>query len=340
VNAITTKTEEETQLKEGLLEIANSVEGKTMDEIMAMVSSQIDEAKKHYKDELDFSLNENFEPRTIVGDNYANKTERIYGNNDVEGPDAFHGTHVAGIVGAVRNNGKGMDGIAGDVAKIMSVRVVPNGDERDKDIANAIRYAVDNGAKVINMSFGKAYSPEADLVWAAMKYAQKKNILLVHGAGNDNLNIDTLIHYPTPYKIGKKKPFVNNCITVGASTMDNGALKADYSNYGTHVDLFAPGSTIYSTIPDNTYKDADGTSMASPVVAGCASLLWAYFPHLTPKQVKEILMATVDKNDDTVVLSKDRKGNKRTTTFSKISTAGGTINVYKAVQLAYEKYNK
>lgn len=345
VDAIVPKDEKETSMKQGLQQLIKSnipdLDNKNIDDIIVLINQQLKEGEDHYKVEVDYQLNEDYDARSVVGDDYSNKTEKYYGNNDVEGPDAMHGTHVAGIIAAVRNNGKGMNGIAGDVAKIMSVRVVPNGDERDKDIANAIRYAVDNGARVINMSFGKGYSPEANLVWKAMKYAQKKNVLLVHGAGNDNVNVDTENRYPSKFKDGADKPFIKNCITVGANTDDNTELKADFSNYGVKkVDLFAPGTAIYSTVIDNKYKNLDGTSMASPAVAGCAAFLWAYFPHLKVVQVKEILMASVDKVSSKVTIGKNDKGEMVTSTFTDLSVAGGTIDLLSAVKLAYEKYSK
>jgi cell wall-associated protease len=150
----------------------------------------------------------------LVGDNYADSNERNYGNNDVTGPDAKHGSHVAGIIGADRYNNIGIMGVANNVS-IMAIRVVPTGDERDKDVANGIRYAVDNGAKVINMSFGKGYKWDKKVVDEAVKYAEEKGVLLVHAAGNDNLNNDTADVYPNKYyegaefeayKLANKKP--------------------------------------------------------------------------------------------------------------------------------------
>jgi subtilisin family serine protease len=233
-----------------------------------------------------------------------------------------------------------MDGIAGDVAKILVVRAVPDGDERDKDVANAIIYAVDNGAKVINMSFGKPFSPDKEKVWDAMKYAEKKGILMVHAAGNDNKNVDTEFNYPTNFKDNENKSFVNNWITVGASTRYNDKLKASFSNYGREeVDIFAPGLEIYATVTGNKYKFLQGTSMASPVVAGCAAMLWSYFPHLTAEQVKDILLKTANKS--TVATTAGGEGEnspKIETTFDQLSVAGGVVDIYKAVKYAYENY--
>lgn len=301
--------------------------GKTMTEFGAEVMSEIGEVAKHYEDQVNYHLNLDYDPRAIVGDNYENIKEHIYGNNDVDGPDSNHGTHVSGIIAAKRNNGIGMDGIAGDGnVKILSVRTVPNGDERDKDVANAIRYAVDQGAKVLNMSFGKAYSPDKEVVWDAFKYAEKKGVLLIKAAGNDDLNIDVDIHYPTVYN-DKGEAVSNNVITVGSSTSDPLVLKSSFSNYGKKsVDVFAPGSEIYSAIPtrDGKYKSNSGTSMASPVVAGVAALIWSHYPSLTASQVKQIIMESVNKNDQ----------------LKEISVTGGVVDAYKAVQLADQMVSK
>ncbi|PQL95219.1 S8 family peptidase [Apibacter adventoris] len=310
-----------------------SVKGKTIDEFEKIALAQLKEGLDYFGNQEKYMLNKDFDPRNIVGDNYADLTQKYYGNQEVEGPDALHGTHVSGIIAAERNNHIGMDGIAGDVAKIMVVRAVPNGDERDKDIANAIFYAVDNGAKIINMSFGKSFSPNKERVWEAMKYAESKGVLMVHAAGNDNKNLDLTFNYPTNYKDGEKTSFVNNWITVGASTRYNDKLKASFSNYGQKVDIFAPGLEIYSTITKSGYKFLQGTSMASPVVAGCAALLWAYFPNLTAIEVKDILIKTSNKNTDPLLLDEDAD-----TTFDKLSVSGGVVDVYKAVKYAYENY--
>lgn len=333
----------EPQLKEFFLQMAQNpgLAGKTADEIQKEADEQLDEAEKYYSTQLK-QLDLTLDTRSIVGDDYSNLTQIDYGNNEVEGPDALHGTHVSGIIAAERNNNIGMDGIAGDVAKILVVRAVPDGDERDKDIANAIFYAVDNGAKVINMSFGKDYSPNKERVWEAMKYAEKKGVLMVHAAGNDNKFVDKEINFPTNFKDNENKSFVNNWITVGASTRYNDNLKASFSNYGKEkVDIFAPGLEIYSTVNGSKYRFLQGTSMASPVVAGCAALLWAYFPELTAVQVKDILMKTANKSTAPVIAGGEEENinsPKIETTFDQLSVSGGVVDVYKAVKHAYEHY--
>jgi subtilisin family serine protease len=300
--------------------------------------NEIGDVLKHFQDELDYDYNLDFNPRPgIVGDDPKNPEERFYGNNDVTGPEAEHGTHVAGIIGAVRNNNIGINGVA-DHVWIMSVRTVPSGDERDKDIANAIRYAADHGAKVVNMSFGKGYSPDKKVVDEAVKYAMSKDVLLVHAAGNDGKNLDKEKNFPTRvYADGSGS--AGAWIEVGASGFkDDSTLVAAFSNYGrTSVDVFAPGVHIHSTIPGSKYADYDGTSMASPVVAGLAALIREYYPKLTALQVKDIIMRSVDKPNHLV--SVQENGLSNSVLFSDVCISGGIVNAYNALKLA-EHYKK
>ncbi len=168
------------------------------------VAKSLQQAVDHYGDQVNYAYNTEFNPRHIVGDNYDDLYEQYYGNNDVIGPDAGHGTHVAGIIAADRNNDIGVRGIAENV-KIMVIRAVPDGDERDKDVANAIRYAVDNGAHIINMSFGKDYSNGKEAVDKAVQYAEQKGVLIVHAAGNDSDNLDETENYPTRKYLNSQK---------------------------------------------------------------------------------------------------------------------------------------
>jgi hypothetical protein len=269
--------------------------------------------------------------KNIVGDDESNFEDRSYGNNDVMASTPFHGTHCSGIIGAVRDNGIGMQGIADNV-EIMMVRAVPDGDEHDKDIALAIRYAVDNGARVISMSFGKSFSPQKKWVDDAFRYAAKKGVLLVHAAGNDSKNIDTTDNFPSVVFLKSKKK-AKNVITVGASgNQKNGGLTAAFSNYGKdQVDVFAPGVAIYSTIPGgNTYGKASGTSMACPVVAGIASLLMEYYPGLSYSQVKKAIEQSVVKPGDKVRNPETRKK----VDMSELCRTGGIVNAYEAVKAA------
>ena len=294
------------------------------------IMSDVLEGVKLYQVIVDYSYNPDFDSRLIVGDDYSNVYEKNYGNNDVTGPDPEHGTHVAGIIAADRKNAIGINGIADNV-RIMSVRTVPsNGDERDKDVANAILYAVNNGASIVNMSFGKSFSPGKSAVDAAVKYAEKKGVLLIHSAGNDGQDIDTQKDFPTRYyQDGKEAP---NWLEVGATAWgqdDN--FVARFSNYGKKsVDLFAPGVDIYSTVPKNKFKKESGTSMSCPTVTGVAALLMSYFPDLTSFQILDIIKKSTRKFDGLRV----RKPGGGKMNFSELSNTGGLINAYEAVKMA------
>ncbi|HTB51775.1 MAG TPA: S8 family serine peptidase [Ferruginibacter sp.] len=271
--------------------------------------------------------------KEIVQDDETNINDRDYGNNDIMASTPFHGTHCSGIIGAARDNGKGIDGIADNV-RIMMVRAVPDGDEHDKDIANAIRYAVDNGAQIISMSFGKDFSPQKQWVDDAVRYAESKNVLLIHAAGNDAKDIDSTDNFPNPNFIDGKGR-ATNWITVGASGDPlNGGITASFSNYGKkEVDIFAPGVQIYSTIPGpggNNYGNASGTSMATPVVAGTAAFLLEYFPTLTAQQLKFIL----EKSAQNPGVDVKMPGSDETVNMSELCTSGGIVNAYAAAKLA------
>lgn len=322
----------------GRLATDPSVKGKSPKEVQKFLEDQMKEAIDYFGPQANKQYNLDFDPRAeIVGDNYEDYTERSYGNNHYEGPDAQHGTHVAGIIAGTPQGTEVQYGVGYKTAKIMSVRTVPNGDERDKDVANAIRYAVDNGAKILNMSFGKPVSPGKNVVWEAFKYAQDKGVLLVKAAGNENENIAENVYYPTNFKtVSDPAPFVNNMIVVGASTNDNEFLRAGFSNYNQKmVDVFAPGEKIYSTVPDGKYEYLQGTSMAAPVVAGAASVLWAYMPNLTPAQIIESLVNTSNKSSVNAMITSNT--NNR---FDLISRAGGVIDVRKAAEYAFTNFYK
>ncbi|WP_426059651.1 S8 family serine peptidase [Hymenobacter sp. B1770] len=292
----------------------------------------LNEALTHSRDRLEKSLNPDYNPRALVGDDLTNLTETGYGNPDSQGPDATHGTHCAGIIAGVRSNQLGADGVAASV-RIMSVRSTPSGDERDKDVANAIRYAVDNGAQIISMSFGKDFSPDKAAVDAAMQYADQKGVLLVHAAGNSSRDTDAGRNFPSArYLSGQDIP---NQITVGASSrLNTEQLVAEFSNYGKQtVDVFAPGVDIYSSTPGNTYGTFSGTSMAAPVVAGVAAVLKAYFPQLTPQQLKQIIMQSAVPYHTKVL----KPGTKKSVDFATLSRSGGIVNLYEAVKLAEQQ---
>lgn len=311
--------------------------------LTGMTKSEFDKEIIDYKDhvygQLNYNLNVEYDGRKIVGDNPDDINNRKYGNNNVVGPEpkeAKHGTHVAGIVAQVRGNKKGGDGVASSVVEIMAVRAVPDGDEYDKDIALGIRYAVDNGAKVINGSFGKYFSQNKELVIEAIKYAESKDVLLVIAAGNESYDLDVTNKYPND-TYDNSPEFAKNVLIIGALTPEYGSkMVASFSNYGkNNVDIFAPGEKIYATTPLNTYEYLQGTSMASPNVAGVAALIRSYYPSLTAIEVKQIIMesGTLLKN----MISVGEDNNKAI--FSEISKSGKIVNAYNALLLA-EKMTK
>lgn len=296
------------------------------------LNAELEEGVKVYQSMLDYHLNVDYDPRSIVGDDYENQEEKYYGNADIKGPDAFHGTHVAGIIAAQRGNNIGIDGVSNAV-KIMGIRVVPDGDERDKDVANGIIYAVDNGAKVINMSFGKSYGYNKAIVDKAVKYAESKGVLLVHAAGNDNKNNDITDNFPNARYLDGG--VATNWIEVGALNWKTGKSSlAPFSNYGKkYVDVFAPGVDINSCKPENGYADASGTSMASPVTAGVCAVLRAYYPNLTPADVKRIVETSSDKSlaKKKVIIPGESKKKAK---FNTLCKTGGVVDLYAAVQMA------
>lgn len=270
----------------------------------------------------------------LTKDNYEDISDSVYGNNNLQGSSGNHGTHVCGIIGAVRNNNIGVDGIVDNVS-IMMIRAVPGGDEHDKDVALAIRYAVDNGAQIINMSFGKPVSPYKKFVDDAVEYAAARNVLIVHGAGNDGEDLDKKMFYPCPDLLNGTK--AANMITIGASgDYSTDGLVASFSNYSArNVDIFAPGVYINSTIPNNSYDAYDGTSMASPVAAGIAGLLKSYFPKLTALQIIDLLMRSGTPIKEEVTIPNSTKK----TSMKKLCKSGKIINAYEAVKLAMQLYD-
>ena len=289
----------------------------------------------HYKNQLNSQYKLNFNGR-IAGDDPYDLTDTNYGNGYVIGSkdEESHGTHVSGIIAAKRNNGIGMNGVANNV-KIMAVRAVPDGDEYDKDVALGIRYAVDNGAKVINMSFGKSYSPNAEWVYDAIKYAESKDVLLVHAAGNDGGDIDVEENFPNDSK-DKLVEFADNVLTVGAMTRHfDEDVVASFSNYGKkNVDIFAPGLEIYSTYPKNEYRSIQGTSMAAPEVAGVAALVRSYYPKLTASQVKHIIMNSGIEFHKEVIKPGSKSSDQEKINFDQLSVSGRILNAYNALLMA------
>ncbi len=279
---------------------------------------------------LAYGYNTDYDPRPTIGDDPDDLTERGYGNADVAGPYPGHGTSVGGVIAAIRDNDAGTDGVGDSGVLIMPIRAVPNGDERDKDIANAIRYAVDNGAMVVNMSFGKSYSPNKKVVDEAVRYAEERGVLLVHAAGNSSKNLDTSDNFPTATLDDGTR--VSNWLEVGATTWSADPFAATFTNYGaTTVDLFAPGAEIDVLSPGDAVDRADGTSVAAPVVSGIAALLLSYYPDLSPLDVRQILLDSAVSYQGATAL---RPGSDERVDFGTLSITGGVVNLGRAVELA------
>ncbi|WP_378186084.1 S8 family peptidase [Aquimarina sp. W85] len=306
------------------------------DERIPDLIKNLKEGIEYFTNSLNYNLNLEFDGRKIVGDNVDDLTDNKYGNSNVMGPEPDkkgikHGTHVAGIIAAERGNGKGVDGVAQNT-KIMVLRAVPDGDEYDKDIALAIRYAVDNGAKIINTSFGKYYSTHANWVQDAIKYAASKDVLIVNAAGNEGINLDEKAVYPNDQDTTGPE-IADSFLTVGALNYEYGGnLVATFSNYGkSNVDVFAPGVKIWAPTPLNTYEYLQGTSMAAPAVSGVAALIRSYYPKLSASQVKSILMDSGLTTKTTVVIGGDASN---TGNFTELSKSGKMVNLYNALILA------
>lgn len=298
---------------------------------------ELDEAIDYYAGRIDTHFNMDLDGRVKTGDDPYDITDRDYGNNQVQGPEPDkenikHGTHVAGIIAADRSNNIGIKGVANN-AKIMAVRAVPDGDEYDKDIALAIRYAVDNGAKVINTSFGKYFSTNPQWVMDAIEYAAEKDVLIVNAAGNEGIDLDTKMVYPNDQSPENASEIADNFLTVGALNYEYGSgLVADFSNYGkTNVDVFAPGTKIWSTTPNNEYDYLQGTSMAAPAVSGIAAIIRGYYPQLTAAQVKQVIMDSGLTTNASVIVGGDRNNTQK---FQELSTSGKMANLYNALILA------
>lgn len=316
-----------------LLNVMNNI-----GEDLGDIEDQLAQAMEYFGNRTKYHFNLELNARAeILGDDPDDFSTRFYGNNQVSGPnedkkDAKHGTHVAGIIAANRLNDKGVKGVAGNVL-IMPIRAVPDGDEYDKDIAMGIRYAVDNGAKVINTSFGKYFSTHPEWVMEAIAYAAENDVLIVNAAGNEGIDLDETRVYPNDETPENPINFVDNFINVGSITSEYGGnLVSGFSNYGDNsVDVFAPGSSIYATTPLNTYEFLQGTSMASPNVAGVAAMVRSIYPKLSAAQVKQILMDSGLSTDQEVVLGGDAEN---TLPFDKISVSGKMVNMYNALILA------
>ena len=324
VHSFKAETNDEQQAKEELIVEFSSSFAKSIERMQLRITT--------FQAAIDTALNESFDPRAqIIRDNPNDFSDGNYGNNDVTGPDALHGTHVAGIIAALRNNGQGINGIS-PYAKIMPIRAVPNGDEYDKDIYFAVKYAVDNGAKIINLSFGKKYSPHKSKIDEIFKYASDRGVLLVHASGNSGFNNDLSQHFPNRYLASpNRNSEIKNWIEVGASAkMNNSELIPTFSNYGKKsVDIFAPGFEINSTSPNNTYTVLSGTSMAAPMLSGVLSIIWAQNPQLSANQVKQIALRN---GRDKSSLKVMKPGIGELIGLDQLCRTGSLLDSYKALE--------
>lgn len=325
-------TEEMQQYKGFLSQVMSNVEGTIPEAI-----EQLQEAIEYFEGRLSSHFNLDLDARSVLGDDVDDITDTDYGNNNVMGPtpdkeDIKHGTHVAGIIAAERENNIGINGVANNV-EIMAIRAVPDGDEYDKDIALAIRYAVDNGASIINTSFGKYFSTHPEWVRDAIRYADKNDVLIVNAAGNEGLDLDQKAVYPNDQDPENPNEIANNVLTVGALNYEYGSgLVAGFSNYGkANVDVFAPGTKIWSTTPNNEYEYLQGTSMAAPAVSGIAAMIRSYYPKLSDEQVKQVIMQSGLTSNATVIIGGDPSNTKK---FSELSTSGKMANLFNALILA------
>lgn len=317
------KTEIDTARRYMILLVSNNI-----------TKSTINDANEYFNSRLNYHFNVDFNSRDIIGDDEW-VWESAYGNNDVAGTNPDHGTSVSGLIAANRNNNIGIKGVADNV-KIMCIRTVPDGDEWDKDVANAIKYAIDNGASIINMSFGKAFSPQQEFIINVLKQSVDKDVLFVHAAGNDSENNDNVYNYPRKYDTDNNV-ITENWITVGASSIKKSKkdFVAGFSNYGKKtVDIFAPGENILSCTPNNGYDFAGGTSFAAPMVAGAAALIKSYYPNLTSAEIKQILLESSSTKNINVALPGTNGKNIVIVPFNTLSVTGGLLNVYKALELA------
>jgi subtilisin family serine protease len=308
----------------------DSVAGAARITYLRLASRGIDWAElafdeKDLEEQRGYSYNTSFDPRSIVGDDYANPADRHYGNTDVVGHEPLHGTHVAGIISAVFPD-----------VRLMVIRTIPGpGDERDKDVANSIRYAVDNGARVISMSLAKWFSPQKSVVDDAVRYADTHDVLIVHASGNNGASLDTALIFPIATYLNGQR--ATRWIEVGASAWQGGdTIAARWSNFShERVDIYAPGLAINSTLPGNTYGELTGTSMATPVVAGVAAMLLAYFPELSGADVKRIIMASARRPNHMTRRPGGPEGSL--IPFDSLSVSGGIVNAYAAVLMAKQK---
>lgn len=343
VKALATTTSVEAAAKKDLVALYEKRNARTHLKDVAALRAYVKGGMDYYQSAVDYHYNLELAKNPQRGDDpdffgdFKTNPDKLYGNNDVTpvNGDETHATHVAGIIGAVRGNAIGIRGVATKV-KIMALRAVPNGDESDKDVYHAVRYAVDNGAKIINMSFGKGFARNADKVIEAFAYAASKGVIIVHSAGNSSDNNDVAVSYPERKLADKNSDLYAHWLEIGASGPVAGPdLRAYFSSFGQNsVDIFSPGYKVKSTINDNKYAYYSGTSMASPVVSGILALMMSYDPAMAASLLKTKLMETARQYKDVtseVVID----GKKQTVPFKALSISGGVADAEKLLEAIY-----
>ncbi len=321
------------------MEVSSPEEWLGREALLMVVQNGMNEAAiqqqiKRYTKSMITHFDKDFSESEIIGDDPLKMDDIGYGNTDLSATRG-HGTAVTSLIAAHGNPKKMIGQCPKGYVKVIPIRAVPDGDERDKDVANALRYAVDQGAKVVNMSFGKYYSPNKEYVDQAFAYALEKGVIVVTGAGNDGVNVAKNVSYPNAFpknheehKLPKQFPHV---LTVGASTEDpEFGLVTEWSNYSKErVHLFAPGGDVLCAEPGNKYDTSDGTSLASPLVAGAAALLWSQFPDKSWKEIHDAIMKGVRTYPDLAV---DEPGTYEESNLSKLSISGGLLDVWRSYQ--------
>ncbi|MBG7630454.1 MAG: S8 family serine peptidase [Bacteroidetes bacterium] len=279
-----------------------------------------------------YSNNISFDDRAIIGDNVNDIEDRDYGSPFITNSlkEFTHGSIVSGVLAAHRTNNKGVRGITNTV-KLMPLCIQAKfGAETDKDLALSIKYAVENGAQVINISANRTYELHNEWVQQALLYAEEQNVLVVKGAGNSETDIDKIITYPNK---NTKDHVLNNFIVVGATGMElNSNFKPVWANYGRKtVDFYAPGESILTTTPFDSYKVDSGSSLSTAITSGVAALLLSYYPDLKVSEIRQILMESATRYDLDIELDYD---SNTTVPFSKLSNSGGVLNAFNAFVLA------
>lgn len=289
-----------------------------------------------YTKHLEVLFHKEYNDRKITGDNPNVLNDSNYGNHVVSHnlDKLTHGTSVSGPM--IQSSKSQVQGISSKI-KIMPICISGYGSEHDKDIALAIRYAVDNGAKVINISLGKLLSLHKEWVFEAFKYAEQHDVIIVSSAGDSSLNLTEINYYYPNDNVDNTAEVSNNFLLVGASTYDpNEKLVASFSNYGTiDVDIFAPGIEIFTTTVNNTYDFQDGTSMSASITSGVAALIFSYYPNLIASEVKQIIMES-GVSYDIMVNKPSTSKEKELVPFSSLSKSGKIVNAYNALLMAEE----